>query len=311
MKKIFLPLSLILLFLSMLLQPAETFQGASEGLLLWFQIVLPTLLPFLIITNLLVTTNTLYYISRFASPVLSPFFHTSQAGTFAVIAGFLCGYPMGAKVTSDLLLAGKIETKEARYLLSFCNNTSPMFLMNYVVLKSLGNSTWLFPVLTLQFLTPILVSFLFRKVYDVHSNKSIGTGKKPSLSFSFDLLDHTIMNSFEIITKVGGYIMLFSVLLSLLRELPITSIFWNSLFLPSLEITNGIAILTRSDLPFSVMFPLLMALLSFGGICSIAQTQCMLQKTGIPILPYIAEKLITATVTSLLTILYLQFICYP
>lgn len=308
MKKAFFSFSLILFFLFMLLQPAETFHGASEGLLLWFQIVLPTLFPFLIITNLLVSTNTLYYISRFVSWILSPLFHTSPAGTFAVVSGFLCGYPMGAKVTADLLRSGKIRKNEAKYLLSFCNNTSPMFIMNYAVLNSLGKRELLFPSLGILMLSPVLVSFFFRLLYRDTACTTSPTRQIPPLEFHFDLFDHTIMNSFETITKVGGYIILFSVLTALLQELPLDSPLWKLILLPSLEVTNGIAMLTKSGASFPVVFILMMTLISFGGFCSIAQTQCMLHETGISIFPYITEKLITATVTSLLAILYIKCI---
>ena len=109
MKRKLLPFALISIFFFMLVKPNETFSGASEGLLLWFQIILPTLFPFMIITNLLVRTNTMFYFSKCLSPILSPLFHVSANGTFAILTGFLCGYPMGAKVTAE-----KSPKKKAR-----------------------------------------------------------------------------------------------------------------------------------------------------------------------------------------------------
>ena len=41
MRRYAFPFSVILLFFIMLSFPQEVFDGASEGLLLWFQIVLP------------------------------------------------------------------------------------------------------------------------------------------------------------------------------------------------------------------------------------------------------------------------------
>ena len=55
MRRYAFPFSVILLFFIMLSFPQEVFDGASEGLLLWFQIVLPTLLPFIIISNIIRT----------------------------------------------------------------------------------------------------------------------------------------------------------------------------------------------------------------------------------------------------------------
>ena len=130
MRRYAFPFSVILLFFIMLSFPQEVFDGASEGLLLWFQIVLPTLLPFIIISNILIQTNSISLLSHIFGPAFQKIFRISTDGSFVVLAGFLCGYPMGAKVTSDLILAGRITKSEGSYLLSFCNNTSPMFIIS-------------------------------------------------------------------------------------------------------------------------------------------------------------------------------------
>ena len=114
------------------------------------------------------------------------------------------------------------------------------------------------------------------------------------------------MDSFEVLTKVGGYIMLFSVMISVLEmfvpHVPIIGI-----CLPLLEITNGIQMLGKTSLPLLFQYPLLLSLSAFGGCCAIAQTQCMVQKAGFPLFPYILQKLATAVVTSLLSLIYLLY----
>lgn len=306
MKRRFLPPILILFFFIMLTKPQETFHGASEGLLLWFQTVLPTLLPFLIIANLLIRTNTMIYFSKLLAPMICPLFGISPNGAFAVLAGFLCGCPMGAKITADLICTNKISRKEGDYLLSFCNNTSPIFLMNYVVLKNLRHREFLLPSVAILFLAPVLCSFLFRpRKRKETAAKALPSGS-PYIQIDDQILDETIMNGFETITKIGGYIMLFSVFLSLVQTLPIHSFFWENLLLPSLEITNGVSMICSARISFETKYILSMALVSFGGLCSAAQTQCMIQHTGLRITPYIIKKLATAAVTSLFALLYLK-----
>ena len=117
-------------FLAMLAFPGQVFDGACDGLLLWFRTVLPTLLPFLILSNLLIRTGGVHILAGVLGPCIRHLFHVSDHGSFAVLTGFLCGYPMGAKTTSELVLSGDISEKEGAYLLSFCNNASPMFIMN-------------------------------------------------------------------------------------------------------------------------------------------------------------------------------------
>ena len=133
----FLTIPILIFFLCMLSFPQTVFAGASYGLLLWFRHVLPTLLPYMVLINILIRTPALHWICHITSPFLCPLLGTSYYGTFAVLTGFLCGYPMGAKTASDLLDAQKISRSEASYLLSFCNNTSPAFILNYVVIQNL------------------------------------------------------------------------------------------------------------------------------------------------------------------------------
>lgn len=92
---------------------------------------------YMILINVLICTPALHWICRITSTFLCPLLGTSYYGTFAVLTGFLCGYPMGAKTTSDLLNVNKISRSEASYLLSFCNNTSPAFILSYVVAQNM------------------------------------------------------------------------------------------------------------------------------------------------------------------------------
>lgn len=304
MKRILASVLCVLLFVFMLLQPQNVFHGAQNGLLLWFQIVLPTLLPFMIMTNLLVSTNGLTYITQVLSPVLCPLFRVSIAGSFAIIAGFLCGYPLGAKVTADLLRKNKISVKEAQYLLSFCNNTSPAFILNYIVWKTLGDPSLTVPTITILLFVPVLMSILFRKIYQIDPCIPKNDMSKIQVNkWGLDILDHCIMDSFESIVKVGGYIILFSIVLTLLLNTSLLNTVIGTILLSTLEITNGVSILGSLKNPIRYVFVL--ALTSFGGFCSIAQTQCMLSGTPLKISHYIIEKLATGLVTSLIAYLYL------
>ena len=298
------------LFAAMLLFPKAVFNGASEGLLLWFQIIFPTLFPFLVVTSLLMSTGGLRFVAELLGNPLRRLLRVSHPGAFAVLAGFLCGYPMGAKVTADLLRKSLINREEAQYLLSFCNNTSPIFIINFIVWKTFGREELLFPTLGILILTPLFLSFLFRRFY-LHGRSFCPEPDQGTLSqkspFRFSELDACLMDSFEAIVKVGGYIIVFSVLLSLLNMLPIS----RHLFLltaPLLEMTNGILLLKENLSDSLVCYPAVIGLTSFGGFCSAAQTRCMLDGTGLKTVPYLIEKLAAALAASLLAVLYLLFV---
>ena len=149
-----LALVLLSLFFTMLLFPETVFRGACDGLLLWYQILIPTLFPYLIVTGLLLKTDGAAIVSRLLFRPFHLLFGTSFYGSFAVLSGFLCGYPMGAKIIADLLLQGKISLEEASYLLSFCNNASPSFVITFLVLNTIHQKAFCIPALLLLHLLP-------------------------------------------------------------------------------------------------------------------------------------------------------------
>ena len=97
MKRTLTGLGIVLLFSFMLLSPKAVFSGQATDFLLWFQTILPTLFPFLLVSNLLLATGSIHYLTSAFSKICRTFLSVSDCGSFAVITGFLCGYPMGAK----------------------------------------------------------------------------------------------------------------------------------------------------------------------------------------------------------------------
>jgi sporulation integral membrane protein YlbJ len=302
-----LPAAVIMLFTAMLFFPSQVLRGASFGLLLWFNTVLPTLFPFILICNLLISTSAIDMLLHFISPLFCRFFRVSPYGAFAVLAGFLCGYPMGAKVTADLYRQDMIGKDETAYLLAFCNNTSPMFILSFLVMQNLKDDRLKLPVLGILTLSPVIISFLHPagKVRAQASPPGTVPFRSKKMPFS-DALDFSVSNALDSIAKVGAYIMMFAVFTELFLMLPLGGSTFCLLLAASLEVTNGITMLCGSSLSRTSVFILCLAETSFGGLCAAAQTASMIRGTGIPVSSYLLKKLATALVASLLACLYLS-----
>ena len=106
--------------------PKLSLEGARRGLLLWYQTVLPTLLPFMVCTNLITAMNGVKFLAAPAVPVFGRLLGLSENGCFVLISGVLCGYPLGAKACSDFLDQGLISLPEARSLYAVSSFPSPM-----------------------------------------------------------------------------------------------------------------------------------------------------------------------------------------
>ena len=122
MKKKLIFLSIFILIAYLLVFPAQAVHAAATGLILWYERVLPSLLPFAILSNILIYSNAISILMRYLYPVIRPFFPCSPEGGFVLLSGFLFGFPMGSKNCAELLKAGKLEKEEADLLFIITNN---------------------------------------------------------------------------------------------------------------------------------------------------------------------------------------------
>jgi hypothetical protein len=244
----------------------------------------------------------------FFAPFLKYLLGISKDGCYAVITGFLCGYPMGAKVTSDLVINNKISKAEGTYLLSFCNNVSPIFIINYIVNETFQSSSLLKPVFIILYSSPIICAFILKPFLQKKSSQD-----SKHISFAacettvdFRLIDHAIMNGFETITKLGGYIILFALLSQMLIHIPLHYKIAKYFIISLTEITNGLLLVSNSSLPFEIKFVIALSSVSFGGLSCVAQTQSMIKSSGLPIYSYMIAKLLNMVITLLLSVIFLS-----
>ena len=298
------------LLLYMLLFPKKVLADSLAGLDLWFHTVLPSLLPFMILSNVLIGANVVSQLMRPFSGFFRHVLGLSPEGGYAWLLGLFCGFPMGARLTGDMYRQHRISREEAVYLLTFANQSSPMFLSTYVVLHGLGDSTLTLPVFVIFYASAFLTSLVFR----IRSRRfglppSRPKKEVPEQTSYGNLLDTSIMNGFEIITRLGGYIILFSILAGIVLQLP-APLHTAAPFLSGLtEITTGIHTISGTTLPLQVKFTAIVCCTAFGGFSTVAQTSCMLNGTGLSIFTYLKGKLVNAAVAGLLClVIFVVFI---
>lgn len=303
-------LAVLLLFLFCF--PGEALEASRQGLHLWLNTLLPTLLPFMILSNLMITFGSL---DRILAPLKKPFHFLlglSPYGAYAFLLGMLCGYPMGAKLTSDLYKSGRISRGEAQYLLAFSNQVSPMFLTTYVVLECLNRKELLGISFGILYVATLLCALLFRLLlHERNQNaQSLSYTKKenPRQLSAGACIDLSIMNGFETITRLGGYILLFSLSAAAISKLWPSSIPGKILLLGFTEISTGLYYLANAGLPFTILYPMVMTCTAFGGLSILAQTKSVVTASGLSMKTCLAGKSVHALLTLLLSLLFIQFV---
>lgn len=304
MKKKLLFFIIVVLIAYILFSPVEATEAASLGLILWFERILPALLPFAILSNILIYSNCLSYITKILSPVIRLLLPVSEEGSFVVISGFLFGFPIGSKNCAELLRLERISFKEAEILFIITNNISPVFIGSYILSKELGRPELFFFSLLILYLPA-----LFLGEYLLFRNKNKITLQKKSASRSkmnFQIIDAGIMNGFETLTRIGGYIILFSIFTSMLKQLPLPELL-KTILIGITEITNGIHYLASTPLSIESQYVLAMAFTAFGGISGMAQTSSMVKDTDLSMKKYIGYKFLLAFLSAGLAFLLTRF----
>lgn len=258
-----------------LFRPSLAFQLASEGLQCWYSKTLPALLPFMIFSGLFVHTGGAKIISSFLSPITAKLYNIDNEGSFAILIGFLCGFPLGAKTISDLYASNKLTQEDAGYLLAFCNNIGPVFLIGYVfpLLNISSNQRYTFRTCLFGIYgIPLCYGWVLNKLKrKFHKEQSISysLSNQATIQKSFpEVLDSTLQNAIESIVKLGGYMIFFSLLNMLPFMICQSSV---STIWPILEITGGITKIHPQKRIFAL------SVLSFGGLSCLAQTYSVLR----------------------------------
>ena len=97
----------------MLIDPVHGMEGVKNGLLLWYDRILPALLPFSIISYILVASDNLSFFSKDPASCDQKLIPVSPDGVYPLLAGFLFGFPLGSKIIGQLSENGQLRPSEA------------------------------------------------------------------------------------------------------------------------------------------------------------------------------------------------------
>lgn len=296
---LFTALSLYLIFL-MLRYPALSLEYASTGLTLWFTKMVPTLLPFMILSGIMIRMNLTERFVGLLHPLLHRIYGTSRNGSYTIIMGFLCGFPMGARIIGELYEQHKLSREESALLLSFCNNIGPIYFLSYVI-PTLGIDRPGRPFL-LMYGIPLLYGFLLMRIRPMmtrtvsscenHPEVRSLRAEHPGSCSLLAAIDASVLSGLIGIARLGGYMVFFNLLNIVFQPFQHVNTNILNIYRCLLEITSGIDYSGRS-INFAILI-----LLPFGGFSCIAQTYSMIRQTDLSLRPYLYHKAVQTAITA-------------
>lgn len=332
-KNYIIPLIFLAFTLSLVFFSSSNLSAAKSGLSLWANSVVPSLLPFFIATELLCQTSIISILGNFLNIFMKPLFNIRGEGAFALIMGIISGYPTGAKIAGKFREEGICTKEECERLLSFTNNSGPLFIIGTVGISMFGNSTIGILLFITHVMACISVGIIFRFwKYNFssvdnnirHTTLKYSKNKNVNLLNLGEVLGTSITNSISTILMIGGFVVLFSVIISILKAshlLALLTIALEPIFsichIPSsfitpfingfLEITNGINTISGIQIKaISINIIFTAFLLGFGGISVMLQVFSIIAKTDLSVKPYVIGKLLHGVIAATYTYLLIN-----
>lgn len=147
---------------AMVYRPKEISAAVQEGMELCYNVIIPSLFPFFILTSLVISLGLAGYLGRLTEPIMRPLFRLSGACAAPLALGFIGGYPVGARAALTLYEQGGCTKAEAERLLAFCNNSGPAFILGVVGAGVFGDTRVGLLLCLVHALASICVGLVFR-----------------------------------------------------------------------------------------------------------------------------------------------------
>ena len=326
-------IAIIISLVGIILNPVLSLDSAKSGLSIWFSIVIPSLLPFFIISEILIKIGFVDFIGKLLEPLMKPLFNLPGNAAFPITMSLISGYPVGAKLTSRLRQERLITKNEGDRLISFSSTSGPLFMLGGVSIGMLQDPG-LAPLILIPhylsfFILGILSSFypsrdrrhLAKKTDSIFTElKKIyidWLGTKKSIG---SLISKSVKESMDTIILIGGLVVFYSVLVEVVFNMSLINNFLHSLsdflslnydlvkgfFSGIFEVTIGCKNVASSDASLITKVLGINFLIGWSGLSVHSQAFSFINSTDLNGKRYIISKFFHGVFSTLITyVLYL------
>ena len=198
--------------------PNSAIDYMKKGLALCANSLIPSLFPFMIISEIIVSCRIGHVISKPLSPLLKKLFGIGDSGACAFIIGALCGFPIGARCAAATFDSGEMSQSELKRTLIICNNPSPAFVISTVGALILGNVRLGVVIYVCLVLSSLTVGFFARFFMKNPALMSFEKSYSPK-ALDSEAFTSAVKNSVGSMLSVCAFVLIFSTVIGCISEL--------------------------------------------------------------------------------------------
>ncbi|HZG84453.1 nucleoside recognition domain-containing protein [Paenibacillus sp.] len=316
--------------------PGEAFAASMSGLTVWWEIVFPALLPFFMLSELLLGFGVVHALGVLLEPLMRVLFRVPGVGGWALAAGFAAGFPGGAKAAADLRRDGLVSRAEGERLLAVSHIASPIFLTVVVAVGFLGRPELGLPLTAVHLVSALVTGLIVCRLPSRDAAEPAaeppaddrggrpGTGPLLAMAEARRrdgrplgrLLGDAVASAVQSLLVIGGLMIVFSVLLRLLGLLgvadairSVAQLALTPFGLPGaladasaaalLEVHLGAYTVAQAGGASVWAAALLAAVVGWGGLSAHAQVKSLVGGTDLRYAPFLRARLVHAAVSVL------------
>ncbi len=288
-----------LIFIAAVFFSDELSRYVASGLGLSVGVIIPSVFPFLILTDVAMRYIHFERIGLLRR-IFERLFHINGSALSVFVCGILCGFPLGARLAVMMYENGKISKCECERLMAFTNNASPGYVICAVGLAMRGSLSEGIAL----YISMITASIITGVLIGVNKNKSNIPHYISKQNYYFS---ESVKSAITVCLHVSGFVTVFSIAVGLIDELVPWEIV-KAFIIPFFEIGNAAIFL--SDLyilPKWATLALTAFSISFSGLCVSAQTLSLVDKgCDISVRGYVGRKLLQGLIAAaLITVFYI------
>ena len=271
---------LLLLVSVLLCRPIA--EGIRRGLSLCAEVIVPSVLPSMLLAELLVHVST----GRrgLLSRLFSRLFHLPPAGALAFLLGALTGFPIGARISASLYERGELTKEEAQRLLAISANTGPAFLVAGIGIALAGDGRIGWMLYLVEMVGAILIGLCLGIGHRTRTVEHV----TPPAPFRFV---ETVGACASRTLSLCAFVSLFCAIATLLETL-LAGHALLPLLLSLLEIGTAASCLAPAVGTQLIALPLIAFAVGFSGLSVHAQTASVLKETDLNLRQFFICKLI-------------------
>ena len=296
----------------------ETSAAAVQGLSLCARVLIPSLFPFMVVSNAAVSGGIADRIGRLLDRPMAILFGVPGVCATAFVLGLIGGYPVGAYNAVMLYRSGACTRTQAERLLAFCNNCGPAFILGVVGASVFGCTAAGVMLYSAHILSSVIIGIMFR-FYGrgdggVRRPAAAG-GQSERLSYPA-LINRSVKSSAQSVINVCAYVIFFSVavrllqltgvipalaraLNTLLRPLDLPPKFTERLISGIFEMTGGVSGIASGANPVYGLTGVAF-MLGWAGLSVHFQVLDFMCDSGLSPRPYIVGKLLHGSLSAVL-----------